>query len=376
MKQKFLSFMLALIIISICYPSAFAIEKKENSTVNRSATFLDEVVEQTRMSLQFIEPEKSLYGLPYVDFSSLELGEQIPAYTLMENGTLLETDIIYFPILSGSEWVATSIVSFNSEGDPIVQISTAYAKAYNGDIGVEEDVALVFDDSSSYIIAESDIIKVSSSPNIILERGSLEKHMDTINIEKNGLEAMCDVGLETDGDVTPLVHPFEGQYYLPVPCIRQAKDSLQCWAACIASIRGYYGTPTTIDEVYDMAGIRKYNAAPLHDASYTLEKFGFNLNWGNDGGYSWLSLRNAIYYNETPIYCHIGYSDKAAHAIVIRGYYVNLRDTSAGLGLISYMDPVDGAYCTSVVKKDCEFYYVPSSNPTEYIIDTFLEVVN
>ena len=64
MKQKFLSFMLALIIISICYPSAFAIEKKENSTVNRSATFLDEVVEQTRMSLQFIEPEKSLYGLP------------------------------------------------------------------------------------------------------------------------------------------------------------------------------------------------------------------------------------------------------------------------------------------------------------------------
>ena len=199
--------------------------------------------------------------------------------------------------------------------------------------------------------------------------------MDTISIKKNGLEVMCDIGLETDGYATPFTHPFEGQYYLQVPCIKQAKGSLQCWAACIASIRGYYGTSTTIDEVYDMSDVLKYNGANVFDVSNTLERFGFNVNcsWGR---YSWLSLRNAIYYNGTPIYGHIGYTDDDAHAVVIRGYDVNQRESSVGLGLISYMAPADGAYCTSIVYNDYEFIYVPSSTSTPYTIEAFLEVIN
>ena len=56
---------------------------------------------------------------------------------------------------------------------------------------------------------------------------------------------------------------FNNQKYLSVPLIKQKTGSKQCWAACVASIRGYYGTSTTIDQVYNFANVTKYNGAAV-----------------------------------------------------------------------------------------------------------------
>jgi len=372
MKKRTIRFMLSLILLLANVTPAQAIYQERKSFT--SATLVEEVAKKTQSILQFIETEKALYGLSNVDFSALELGEQIPGYILDETGTLLKSDIFYFPILSGMEWVATSIVSFDSIGDIIVQITTEYAKIYNRDSGGKEDLCLVFDDSAAYILTESDVIKAATFPNITAGRGSLEQNMDVINAELGELAAVCTVGTDADICNPYVIHPFDSQDSLQVPSIQQAANSWQCWAACIASIRGYYGTTTTIDNVYDISGVTKYNGANVYTAANTLEAYGFKLNWGWDGSYNWFNLRNAICFNRTPIYAHISYTPTTAHAVVIRGYYV--FQTAEGLGIITYMDPADGEYGASIVSNDCEFYYVPNGNSAQYTMATFLEVAN
>ncbi|MCF0150030.1 MAG: hypothetical protein HUJ80_01310 [Firmicutes bacterium] len=364
MKRKFYSIALSICVFISSVSTMQAADRR--NIVGNGTSLDDEIVEVTKCVLQFMEPEKDLYSMGNVNFSSLYLGAQIPAYVVKSTGLVAETDILYYPIMSGSEWIATAIVTADSRGHLNVQISTDYAKCYEESVLTE--IAFVFDDTSAYVVTEQDTIMVATAPNPMPERGSIQNYSGRINLNRTELIAKYAVG----GGCINSTRSFDNQYYLQVPCIQQAANSLQCWAACIASIRGYYGTTTTIDDVYTKAGVTKYLGANIYTASNTLESYGFTVTNRWAGSYNWYQLRTAIYSNETPVYAGCSYTQTSGHAVVIRGFYV--YQNISQVGIISYMDPVTGTYVASSVATDGEFYYVPSGGDAQYTMSSFLEV--
>lgn len=365
MKRKLISTVLSLCMILVCAVPALAADSGSISV--GSMTIEEEIIERTNSVLQFMAPEKELYGMGNVDFSSLYLGEPIPAYVVESTGVVAKTDILYYPIMSGTEWVATSVVTTDSTGKINVQISTNYAKTYESE-GATGEVALIFDETAAYVVTEQDVLIAAVSPNEIPGRESIQDLSGGTNINRTELVANRAIG----GASTYSTQSFDNQYYLQVPCIQQAENSLQCWAACIASIRGYYGTTTTIDDVYTKAGVTKYLGADIYKAASTLESYGFTLTWRWDGSFNWYQLRTALYLNETPIYTGCTYSTTIGHAVVIRGFYV--YQNISQVGIISYMDPATGTYVASSVATDGDFYYVPSGSSAQYTMSSFLEV--
>lgn len=366
MKRKIMSLTISLALIFACIIPVTAVEQK--ITFDENTILYEEIAEKTNKVLQFIEPEKALYGLGEVDFSTLYLGKQLPAYTVEKEEMALVSDILYFPIMSGTEWVATAIISHDSAGKMNVQVSAEYAKAYDATDDVNGKIALIFDDTAAYIATENQIVKASVSPNHIQHRESLDSYTGAMNIETVELEADYAVGTLNRYSV----QRSSNQYYLQVPCIKQDPGSWQCWAACVASIRGYYGTATTIDNVYDKAGVTKYNGADIYVAANTLNAYGFKTTYQWRGSYNWYQLCTAIDFNHAPIYTSCQTGDKAGHAVVIRGFYV--YQNISQVGIISYMDPATGTYVASTVETDGDFYYVASGDVQKYQMVGFLEV--
>ena len=363
MKRKICCVMLALCML---FTGALPVM----ATGTNNPGFEEELLEKTFAILQFIEPEKEMYGMAGVDFSSLYLGARIPAYIVQATGIVEETDILYYPIMSGSKWVATAIVTPDSAGKTNVQISVEYAQAYNNK-GAMGEVALVFDESAAYVMTQQDILMAAVSPDTMPGRASIQDFPEAANINRTRLVAEQAIGnvYSTRGSVN--------QFYLHIPLVKQAAGSDQCWAACITSICGYYGTKTTIDKVYEAAGVPKYQGATVRVADTTLKSFGFSTNW-EKYGYTWEQMELALYGSDAPIYTTCKYYDNGngtsnGHAVVIRGFYV--YQNISQVGIISYMDPIKGVYAASTVETDGDFKYVPPGSSKEYDMVDFVEVI-
>lgn len=332
-----------------------------------------QVASLTSEVLRTMEPEKELYGLEDIDFSTLYLGSQIPAYELDESGINAITDVFYFPVFSGDTWVATSFVTYGDRGEMIVQISTEYAEKYAELEQLDDEVALIFDESSAYIYTNNTAIITATSSDRISHRINIKDIKEsgiTINPMTTLLAKKTTIPIKKNAYVTRSA--FDNQKYLSVPLIKQAANSLQCWAACIASIRGYYGKSTTIDQVYNFADVTKYKGATLAKCKSVLQKYGFKVTEYSQSFFNWYQLRTEIYTYENPIFAECKYNNSLGHAVVVRGYYVNSQ--ASGIGIISYMDPSTGKYGASSVEKDYGFYYVSSANSKKYSMDCFLSV--
>ena len=92
MKRKIVLLIAILLLISNTASPAMAaspIKSRESQP-----SFTEQVINLTRDVLLFMEPEQDLYGLSDVDFETLFLGEQIPAYIL----TSMECPPILVPV--------------------------------------------------------------------------------------------------------------------------------------------------------------------------------------------------------------------------------------------------------------------------------------
>ncbi|MEA4920300.1 MAG: papain-like cysteine protease family protein [Clostridiaceae bacterium] len=371
MKKKIMCLCFAVVFVFSISVPVFA----ENVSSSAVTVFEEQVSSLTHDVLKFMEPEKELYGLGDIDFSSLFIGEEIPAYILTDAGMIVETNILYFPIMSDNIWVATSIVSYDSAGEMNVQISTEYAKAYEAVDTFSTEVALLFDNNAAYIYTDTGVTQAAISPNEISGRVSIKDYDATLTPMTAPLSSQRTLSVRVDSERNSrTTRSFDNQKYLSVPGVRQAAGSLQCWAASIASIRGYYGTTTSIDNVYNFSGITKYLGANIYTAADVLEDYGFNLTWYWNGSFNWYQLRTEIYYNESPFFVACSYSNSSGHAVVLRGYYV--YENISQVGIISYMDPVTGNYAASSVATDGDFYYVPSGSSSQYTMNGFLAVAN
>ena len=360
-------------IVSTAF-SAFAVDVSDLSTADTTVTFETEAAEITQLVLQAIEPEKELYnGLEDVDFSELYLGEEIPAYNLTGSGPVEVTNISYFPIMYDDEWVATSKIFYNTAGKMIAQVSTAYAVAYAQEENPGTQVALIFDDQSAYLYTNSGLIEAAVNSYSTPERVSVEEYEGVLAAPvTTSLQAQSTLSVSvTSAAQSRNLNPrsFETQEFLMVPKIKQTAGTAQCWAACIASIRSYYGTATTINNVYDFSGATKYVAKNIHFAKAVLEDYGFSVTPYLLNGLNFYQLRIEIAINGNPVYgaCTIDENTNQGHAIVLRGFMCYTNVTSV-LGTISYMDPQTGDYAASYVQTDGKLDYVPEGTSLSYEI--------
>lgn len=377
--KKYMAFLLAILMICMLPVDAVAVTIEEQ--ILADGVIETQVATLTRDVLCFIEPEKELYGMGDINFSTLQLGKQLPVYILQENGVGRETKILYFPILSGLDWVATSIVSYDSAGKMNVQVSMDYAKAYKDSNARGADISLLFDDDHAYIVTNKEVIEAATAPNKVEGRADVvetQRNIQTMQIEKVPLEAIYTLGMSANS--RDEANPFNNQYCLMVPSIVQAAGSNQCWAASVASILGYYGRTTTIAEVYSKLGwdIDDDQGGTIHNAAAAIGGFGYtNLNWYMLG-LNWYELRTEIYISQNPLFAMCDYGDtgygheRYGHAVVIRGFYVYKNISQ--VGIISYMDPVNGEYMASSVATDGDYYYIHSGSSTQYPMVGFWSV--
>lgn len=366
------------VIISLMMLFAFSVPAAAIVTDNfspASTATQEEIAFKTTLLLQVMEPEKEQYGLAGVDFSSLYLGNQLPAYIVGEDSVTQSTEILYYPIMSEDDWVATAMVTTDAADNLNVQISTKFAEEYSGD-GAGDEVALIFDNNGAYIANDAKVMQVAEVEVATPGRESLQKY--SIGTVQNVEKAKLDSTYALQPNSVARISDFDNQWSLDVPSVKQAEGSKQCWAACIASICKYYGKSATIDSVYTKAGIAKYNGADTYDASDTLEAYGFDVTWKWRGSYNWYQLRTAIFSKEAPIFASCNASTGSSgsssigHAVVIRGFYV-YKNVSQ-VGIITYMDPDVGRYVSSTVATDKNFNYVSADRNVQYYMNIFLEV--
>ena len=282
--------------------------------------------------------------------------------------------------MSNDKWVATVMAFYSKSGKLNIQISSYYVQEYAESSCKDKNFALNFDRDGAYFYADGDVELAAASTYNMPSLSSIKEYPDmavqsTANLRpQHVLTVVRDNIVSTQSDERD---PFETYHYLNVPMIKQAEKSFQCWAACIASARGFYGTPTTIDNVYNVSGVEKYAPGDVDIVSYTLKIYGFEDKWYWQDSISWYELISEILLNR-PFYVECRYgvtSDDSVigHAVFLRGYLV-YRNVSQ-LGAISYMDPATGTYVASSVSDENEYYYVPSDKTGPYETRAFIEIM-
>ena len=339
-------------------------------------SFEEQVAELTSSVLYVVEQDKAGHGMATVDFENLVLGNQIHAYSLTSSGLIAETEVYFFPIVCNNEWVATSMVTEDSIGSLSVQVSIQYASAYEGTFTPDSSVALIFDAESVYLYANGQLTKAADSLDATANRVNINDYSGEITLPSSVQTETVVLQIEAPtGMSTRALSDYDNQFYLNVPNILQNANSNECWAACVASISGYYGNSTTIDAVLEFyqeydSNFDPENGGSIADAKIVLRHYGFSPTLVVSDIFNWHKLRLELCHYENLIYAACTYSNNRGHAVVIRGFYVyhNINQ----LGIITYMDPLVGSSVSSTVATDYAFNYVPSGSLYSYPMESFL----
>ena len=338
MRKQIVAIILALVLTASILPTdALAADP-----------FLTEVQTKTEQLLYTVELQKTQFGFENVDFDTLALGNEIPAYEVTENGLLKISTIHYFPVLSNEEWVATVIVTYNSNAEMSVELSTKYINNYetllkSGDSG---GVALVYDNVAEYLFVGSNYSVVGTYEEMF-GRAKLTSSIaldDVVGLASH-MRLTVGVGNNTRATVNNV--------FLSVPQIEQPTDQT-CWAASIASVLQYYGESYDVYDVCTMAGLSTSQGANMYQCTDIIEDFGYS--WGkrntlNDYYHSEVYIEDVIvemYINRSPVIGRFWNEESSYHAVVLQGYVYDLMPVNT----VTYMDPYVGAYYSSTVPDD------------------------
>lgn len=303
------------------------------------------------MVLQGMASEPDLYDLQITDFEGLSLGLKLPAYELTNGIPVQITSIEYYPLISDGDVKAIAAVTYSENNIPVAQISKSFASELSDNI-TNNPIALIFAKEGLYIWDGYTFTMLLPASIQYTDRSSIE----TCSVEN--FSAIMKQSVVTDIGITlnNVPQTFATQKYLTVPKVKQ-NATYSCWAACVKSIAGYYGITKSIDEIYNIANVTKYNGADITKVWDVLEASPFYFSCESEyaGGSSCLAFETLQYYIDQgyPLYGSVVYIEGTSgfspgHAVVVRGYY-NYTNTSAYAGSISYMNPYTGQYEASNV---------------------------
>ena len=106
--------------------------------------------------LASVEPEKENYGLEDIDFSSVEIGSEIPAYKV-ENGQLVNANIRLIPFFFNGEFVSLFYIANLPNGKIFVQLSNELVSTITENIDANP-LAIICDDVGGQIYSDCELI--------------------------------------------------------------------------------------------------------------------------------------------------------------------------------------------------------------------------
>ena len=113
----------------------------EKSDIDRS------ILDSINRTLNFIEPEKELYGLEDVDFTALSVGAPIMVYEYSDDD-VLPLDICIYPLIYNESLVA---LAFLQPTENIVNIITNMVDEIAKHVSPYDDFALIYDNIGCYL---------------------------------------------------------------------------------------------------------------------------------------------------------------------------------------------------------------------------------
>lgn len=284
----------------------------------------NEIADKAATLLTSIQGESTYYGMENVDFSKLYLGQEIPVYKFSENG-YERTEVKAFPVLEDTKCVSIVYCSIDANNnEPILGIGGNLAEKFEN-VNLEKGVALIVKNGNVQVYQENATLASYDGNGIV--------QVSNVLNEKCYLQ------------IGPLTRASKN---LNVPLVSQGSPSLKCWAACMRSIGLYYGVDRTIDQIYEAAGIPKYEGnGDLNQISRQ-----FNSQFGRTTSHYYVSFANLKKEIDQghPVFASNKSPAGVKHATVLRGYI------DGSVQSISYMNPsYPTTYWTVQIRSDGKF---------------------
>ena len=344
--MKFLKSLICVLIISSFFSCLYSFSAFSN---NLSESDFNQIYESAINLLNYIKPEKNLYGLENVNFDNLTLGENIPSYIKTNNGFSM-SNILYFPILEDEKWVATLSCCRIPTGW-YCQISNSFVENLPS-ISSNDNIKLLFDDHIAYLSKNSQNYKISSYGNEELLQDCLTTDISN-SLQTKKLSAKRPLNLSCISSKDSLNR--SSQKNLPIPLVDQCTD-MSCSLACLESIGRYFGadysyTQSELCSLYPVSGEVTLNTgATLEQLQHICAAMGKNdapglsSDYKTRANFSFSLLKNYINSNK-PIIASCQSNDSYnnyGHAVAIRGY-TTFDNSSTAVGAFAFMDPWEPA---------------------------------
>ena len=356
MFKKLISVLLCAAISLPIFTASAAAEEAVSGTVSENEGIIE--------ALHMIEPVKENYGLTEADLENMKVSAPVKTYEYTSEGLSFLRN--YFPLICDGTLVAWAIE--NAEGDEVFyQISTSYINDVNAAINNTTSFALIYDQSSCYIVDGANMQKLGSYEKIGGRSVLTKEALETADIELSSVSKAYDLGYTNQASVYGAVVPGETTYKCDVLYINQDgyyTDNL-CWAASIACIvsyikKSYYNAWDVYTQTKSFAGLESDNSLPVGNEEQIYNWYG--LSYQFKAYVPVFSNIETNIRNGYPLHAIFAYQDGFSvigHAGVIHGCTNNNQNSN--LNYIYVMDPQFG-FTTAR-------YYPGSYNTYKYTSD-------
>ena len=328
--------------------------------------------------LSDIKPEKTLYGLGDVDFNNLYIGESIPAY-ISQNTGFTKTDLKYYPILENGNWVAT-LTCYKISGVWNGQISTSFVSDLPS-ISANDNIALIFDNSNTYLLKNSAIQKIAGFETIEkrVKLSDSPAAISTLAVHK--LVNKKHINIDSFTNNIQMYSNSTTQKYLCIPLIKQ-QESMSCSLASLESMCKHFGknyTQSTLCNLYPVPGeVTLHSGATLFQLLHICSAASLTSTYTPISSFSFSLLKSNINSNKPMIAActaTAGSVGNSGHAVAIRGYTEYINSPTA-IGSFAFMDPWDGTYRAGTVSNSnvYDFYILRENGSYSYQIQEVLAV--
>ncbi|KAF5070904.1 hypothetical protein DSECCO2_217830 [anaerobic digester metagenome] len=306
-------------------------------------------------AIKFAMSHASDYGLPE-DFSDLYIGTPFYLYNDTEDGsgTILNKEIIYFPIVSDEEVVTLLTIGKTDEGTLFSNIGASFSEMLNEKsdepfIIVGDGDSLWTEEISDKQTKNSELSNNKMSVNLqssVLEDSSTLEGLDYIDSERILEPTLQIEDLLYDSDSANSLLQVRsvsssGGRLSKFPIVGQPTQDT-CASACILAIARYLEPRTfknwTVEEVHRISGNSTNVGLASDEAADVLntivnEEGSGNYTISTDGRLTTSEIVNTIYYNELPAIAGYKYKRKG-HMIALCGFSKTSKVFSA-----EFMDP-------------------------------------
>ena len=293
-----------------------------------------EVIQAINKTLQYIEPQKEYYGLPSVDFTSLQIGAQIHAYEYIGT-TYAPVDFILYPLFSVGQMVALAIVNEDESGKKYAQIDTQLISLLNAKSLSNESFAIIYDRDSCYYAAQDRLVKLKQADNTTLNRSTLteNKYFSAGKANIAFPKTTSTSALKYSAPISAYTASSSNQIFLSVGFQLQPAGSSYCWACSVAVIGNYLTS-------YNYTGIEvaqhkypgNYNQGASINVALSELNALYHVSYFNTANVLTSTIKNNLSIGY-PLFaqCTVSGSSKG-HAVVVCGF-------AEVAGLATIMDP-------------------------------------